>query len=470
MSESLDTLEQGRLIAGRYRLLRPLGAGGSAYVWAARDQALGREVALKVLSGSSTQGGRERERLRREARLLALLDHPRITTVYDYLETQEPDEPGHPILVTELLAGTGLDARLKQGPLPAQTALTVCAEVADALAAAHRAGIVHRDVKPGNVMLTARGAKLLDFGISRRAVDADLTGPVLIGTPACMAPEQWRGEGAQPSSDVYALGCLLFWCLSGHAPYSERELPGLGLAHLLEDAPELPEYEGRSEVITGLYQACTRKSPEERPSALEAARVLASGTAVRSTAADDRPPTRVVAAVAEGTAVAPRMGRARLTVSAVAAAAALGTAVVLSIALTGAHGSGGSIAGTGLAPTSTASHGVSRSVVGGPGSGGVNVAAAVSPGPAGSPAETKAGAPRSAPAPGSDPKAATSVPDRPSNPVVSATASPGGPGQTPSAGSSQSAYPGASSSPSSDAPGGPSQPATSAGAPTPTSP
>jgi serine/threonine-protein kinase len=463
----LIALEQGRLIAGRYRLLRPLGAGASAQVWAARDQALGREVALKVLSGSTAQGGRERERLQREARLLALLDHPRITIVYDYVEAQEPDLTRHPILVTELLTGTGLDARLKQGPLPARAALAVCAEVAEALAAAHRAGIVHRDVKPGNVMLTAQGAKLLDFGISRRAVDADLTGAVVIGTPACMAPEQWRGESAQPASDVYALGCLLFWCLSGHASYADRELPALGLAHLLEDPPELPSA-GLGDAVTELYRACTRKSPDERPSADEAARVLASGAAADPTALNDRPPTPVAGAAA--TSRAGRTGRtgpARLTVSAAAAAAVLGTAIALSLALTGADGSGASVAGTGPEPKPNASHGVSRTSGDVPGAVGVNVAAAAgAPRPTGPASATRAGAPRSAPSPGGAPKVAPSDPGRPSDPPGSATAVAGAPGRTPSAAPSQTAGPATSDSPSGDPSDTPTQPvATSASTP-----
>ena len=145
--------------------------------------------------------------------------------------------------------------------LPPEEALTVCAQVADALATAHGSGVVHRDVKPGNVMLAERGAVLLDFGISRRDSDTDLTGKVLIGTPACMAPEQWRGRTAQTASDVYALGCLLYWSLSGHAPYQERELPALGMAHLLADPPALPPVGRHHAAVDEVYWACMRKSP-----------------------------------------------------------------------------------------------------------------------------------------------------------------------------------------------------------------
>lgn len=283
--------EQDLLVAGRYRLLRQLGSGSSAHVWAARDESLGREVALKALSGSTAQGGHEHERLKREACLLAALNHPRITTVYDFVEIAGQDGTTHPFLVTEIVDGESLSARLERGPLPPAEALTVCAQVADALATAHGSGVVHRDVKPGNVMLTAHGAMLLDFGISRRDTDTDLTGKVLIGTPACMAPEQWNGQPAQPASDVYALGCLLYWCLSGHAPYHEREIPALGMSHLLADPPPLPLGGRHGAAVETLYLACVRKNPAERPNARDVAAVLEVRAQSRLLTAHSNPST-----------------------------------------------------------------------------------------------------------------------------------------------------------------------------------
>jgi serine/threonine protein kinase len=206
----VDSAIPGALIADRYRLVRPLGAGGSATVWEASDTALDRTVAVKLLHGSALANPTDRERLRREARALARLAHPRITIVFDYLEQPQPDGTPQPVLVTELLSGSTLAERLRSGPLPAAEAAEVCAQLADALRAAHQAGIVHRDVKPANMVLTRGGVKLLDFGIAQAATDSNLTGNLAIGTPACMAPEQLTGRGATPASDVYALGCVLY--------------------------------------------------------------------------------------------------------------------------------------------------------------------------------------------------------------------------------------------------------------------
>lgn len=270
------SLNPGTLLAGRYQLLRPLGSGGTAHVWAALDLSLNREVAVKVLSATSA-GPTERERLAREARVLAALEHPRITMVYDFVEVVDQMGAVTPVLVTEILDGMSLEDRLRSGPLEPGTALQVCAQLADALAVAHRAGITHRDVKPGNAMLTSRGVKLLDFGIARGEADTQLTGSMMvIGTPVCMAPEQWSGRGAQPASDVYALGCVLYWCLAGHAPYPSGDLGALGMAHLQADPPTLPVPVPAS--IVDLYFACMAKDPAQRPSTEQAYAVLAAPT------------------------------------------------------------------------------------------------------------------------------------------------------------------------------------------------
>jgi eukaryotic-like serine/threonine-protein kinase len=373
MSSIPTTWEQGRLIAGRYRLLHPLGSGGSAHVWAARDESLGRQVALKALSGSTAQGGREPERLAREARLLAALDDPRITTVFDFVETVEQDGSTHPVLVTELLDGQSLSARLKLGPLPPPEALTVCAQVARALAVAHDSGVVHRDVKPGNVMLTARGAVLLDFGISRRETDADLTGKLLLGTPASMAPEQWRGNAARPASDVYALGCLLYWCLSGHAPFHDRELPALGLAHLLADPPDLPPTGCHHAVIDETYRACMRKDPAERPTASQVIDLLDSQA--QAPTVETVEPVEPVETVAHTRPPAWRRARRRPLVAAYVASVGAVLAAAIALPLTQAAGSpaGNASTSTTVSPRSATSSAASPGASGS----GVSVVVAV---------------------------------------------------------------------------------------------
>jgi serine/threonine-protein kinase len=258
----------GALIAGRYRLVRPLGAGSSATVWEAADTALDRTVAVKLLHSSALADPTERERLRREALALARLAHPRVTIVFDYLEQTQPDGSVQPVLVTELLNGMTLAERLRIGPMPVADAVAVCAQLADALRAAHEAGIVHRDVKPANVVLTPGGAKLLDFGIALASSDSNLTGSMAIGTPACMAPEQLTGRGAVPASDVYALGCVMYWCLTGRPPFDSSNVAQVAEGHVYAPAPPLTA-PGVPQGVVDVYQRCMAKDPAQRPSAAD---------------------------------------------------------------------------------------------------------------------------------------------------------------------------------------------------------
>jgi serine/threonine-protein kinase len=297
----MDDAIPGSLLADRYRLEYRLGSGGTATVWAAEDLLLGRRVAVKLLAAAGDPAGRER--LRREARALATLTHQHIVTVFDLLELPGPGGTVRPVLVTELLDGVGLDERLTAGPLAVDAALEVCAALAEALAVAHRAGIVHRDIKPGNVMLTSTGAKLLDFGIARGLEDPSLTGHLVIGTPACMAPEQILGREAVPASDVYALGCVLYWCLTGQAPYPHAELTALAHAHLSAAPPPLPGPAGLPGGIDELYQACLAKDSNARPTAETVAHVLRSapgpaeyGSSAAGPAVPDHHATQVLAA------------------------------------------------------------------------------------------------------------------------------------------------------------------------------
>jgi serine/threonine-protein kinase len=198
-------------------------------VWAAEDLLLDRPVAVKLLGGALAGDGRAAERLRREARAAARLGHPGIARVLDLGE-----QDGRPYLVMELLQGESLAARLaRAGPLAPAAAASVVAAIADALEAAHRAGVVHRDIKPGNVFLTAAGeVKVLDFGIASAAGEAALTTGDLLGTPAYLAPERVLGERATPAADVYALGVLLYELLAGRRPFEADSDIELAMAHV----------------------------------------------------------------------------------------------------------------------------------------------------------------------------------------------------------------------------------------------
>jgi len=193
----MTTLAPGDLLARRYRLLDRIGVGGMSVVWRAHDQILGRIVAVKVLAPSLAADDRFRAMVRDEARSAAQLVHPHVTAVHDYGE-ELTDGVLIAFVVMELLEGDELETRLAAGPLPWAEAVEICAQVAEALAAAHRMRIVHRDVTPANVMLTPVGVKVLDFGIATRvgAPDEDEEGDTF-GTPAYVAPERLDGKPAQ---------------------------------------------------------------------------------------------------------------------------------------------------------------------------------------------------------------------------------------------------------------------------------
>jgi eukaryotic-like serine/threonine-protein kinase len=275
---------EGRCLGGRYRLGTLLATGGMGEVWAARDVVLDRTVAVKVLGWALAGDGRAAERMRREARAAGRLEHPNIARVLDLGE-----HDGRPYLVMELLEGESLDARIaRAGPMAPAEAARVVAAVADALEAAHGAGIVHRDVKPGNVFLTADGGvKVLDFGIAWAAGEAALTTGDLMGTAAYLAPERVLGHRATPAADVYALGVVLYELLAGRRPFEAGSDIELAMAHV----NARPEPLGVVAPATppALVAACEQamaKDPSARP---PSAAVLAD---LLSFPAPSRAPTR----------------------------------------------------------------------------------------------------------------------------------------------------------------------------------
>ncbi len=271
----MASLHAGGLLARRYRLIDRIGAGGMSVIWRARDEVLDRMVAVKVLAAALAADVKFREMVREEARSAAQLVHPHVTSVHDYGETLAPDGTVTAFVVMELLTGEELEALLTAGPLPWIEAVEICAQVAEALSAAHRMGVVHRDITPSNIMMTANGAKLLDFGIATHigAPDEDEDGETF-GTPAYVAPERLDGTPAQPATDTYSLGVLLYETLTGQVPFPAETWDDLthalrdGTVPSALDVPRLPP------AVADICFRCLARNPLDRPTAHQVAEVL----------------------------------------------------------------------------------------------------------------------------------------------------------------------------------------------------
>ncbi|NDU72297.1 protein kinase [Actinomadura sp. DSM 109109] len=265
-----------RLLARRYRLVTQVGRGGMGTVWQAHDEVLGRDVAVKevILPHGLTDEERavHHKRTFREARTAARLSHPGVVAVYDVVE-----EDDRPWIIMELIRARSLDQVIKQeGPMEPLRAAEIARQMLAALHAAHEAGVLHRDVKPSNVLITGTGrmgerAVLTDFGIATASGDATLTQTGLVmGSPAYIAPERARGRVAGPASDLWSLGVTLYAMLHGKSPF-ERPEPMAALVAVISDEPDPPEKGGR---LVPVIEGLLRKNPDQRMDAIEAGRML----------------------------------------------------------------------------------------------------------------------------------------------------------------------------------------------------
>ncbi|HEX2300772.1 MAG TPA: protein kinase [Pseudonocardiaceae bacterium] len=266
-------IDEGELLAGRYRLVAQVGTGAMSVVWKAHDEHLNRVVAIKQLlqpggNEASTSEALINEarveeanrRARREARITARLNHPHAIVVYDMIELART-----PYLIMEYLPSESLSAVLAQrGPLPPAEVTRIGSQIASALAAAHESGIVHRDVKPGNVLLAEDGtAKITDFGISRAAWDCTVTATgVLLGTPAYLAPEVARGQQAGFPADVFALGSTLYAAVEGKPPFGVDDNPLALLYRIVNNEITPPTRSGPlTDVLSWLLQCDISRRP-----------------------------------------------------------------------------------------------------------------------------------------------------------------------------------------------------------------
>ncbi len=254
-----------RVLGDRYLLTSRLAVGGMGEVWAATDNVLGRRVAIKILRDDLVDSPGFLERFRAEARHTAALSHPGVAGVYDYGEDHDGDRCVA-YLVMELVPGQPLSRVMAdRGPLPVNTVLSLLAQTAEALHAAHVLGVVHRDVKPGNLLLLEDGRiKVTDFGIARAANSVSLTevGQV-IGTARYISPEQAAGGNATPASDIYSLGVIGYEMLAGHPPFAGDNAGALAMAHVYQVPEPLP-----ATVPAGVRAAIEKalsKDPSDRP-------------------------------------------------------------------------------------------------------------------------------------------------------------------------------------------------------------
>jgi len=274
----------GLTFGGRYQLSSRVAIGGMGEVWEATDLVIGRTVAIKILKDEYMSDPSFLERFRAEARHAALVNHEGIANVFDYGE-----EEGSAYLVMELVPGEALSTILdRERVLATDRVLDIVAQTANALHAAHSAGLVHRDIKPGNLLITPDGrVKITDFGIARIADQVPLTATgQVMGTVQYLSPEQASGHPASPTTDIYSLGIVAYEALAGRRPFTGESQVAIAMAQINDTAPDLPSTV--SEPVRNLVYACIAKNPADRPASAahlaRAAQALRRGDVAGATA------------------------------------------------------------------------------------------------------------------------------------------------------------------------------------------
>ena len=324
LTETLESpvhvVAPGTVFADRYEILGNIGAGGMGEVYRALDKNLGRHVAVKILPAAFAEDKERMARFEREAKLLAVLNHPNIAAIHGLEESE-----GRRFLVLELAEGETLQDRLDRGALTVEEALETCRELAEGLEAAHEKGIIHRDLKPGNIMITPEGqVKILDFGLAKAqagettgvdlahspTITVQMTEPgVILGTAAYMSPEQARGRAVDKRADIWAFGCVLYECMTGKRAFP-GEMVSDTLAQILKAEPDWSALPANTPAnIRALLRRCLEKDPRKRLHDIADARIeieeSSSQPSVPEAVAIRRPVrTRIMAAVIGGLVLA----------------------------------------------------------------------------------------------------------------------------------------------------------------------
>src|SRR3974390_1718515 len=259
---------------GPYEILSPLGAGGMGEVYRARDTRLDRSVAIKILPHHLSADASAKARFEREAKTVSALNHPNICSLFDV-----GSQDGTDFLVMECIEGDSLAQRIAKGPIPTDQVVKIGAEIADALDKAHRSGVVHRDLKPGNIMLTKSGAKLLDFGLAKPATapisavtltNVAAHSPVtekgtIVGTFQYMSPEQIEGKELDGRSDIVSLGAVLYEALTGQRAFEGKSQLSVASAILEKEPAPITTYKPMTPpVLEHTVKKCLAKSPDAR--------------------------------------------------------------------------------------------------------------------------------------------------------------------------------------------------------------